>query len=248
VPGRGPVKTTALAGVLIGSLGAGVAGFAVSPATAATPATAKVSGASTINSGASTVLHAIGTVNGKPAAYKSFSLQYYASSGWKTVSTKKARPSGQLEWSVRPGGTSNWRVVLYIDGSQKKISLTHHITVKVSGRGSAVVNMASRYAGKPYVFGAAGPNSFDCSGYTMFIYKKFGKSLPHSATGQARYGKAVSKTAKKPGDLILFGSGSYYSHSAIYAGGNSMWDAATTGTPVGKHAIWSNTYVVRRLV
>jgi cell wall-associated NlpC family hydrolase len=246
VPSRGPLRTTALAGVVVGSIGVGLAGFAVVPASAATPATAKVAGASTINAGASTTLSAIGTVNGKPAAYKTFSLQYYASSGWKTVNTKKARPSGQLEWTVRPGGSSNWRVVLYIDGSQRKISLTHHITVKVSG--SAVVAMAAKNVGKPYVYGAAGPNSFDCSGFTEYVYKKFGKSLPHSATGQAKYGSAVSKTAKKPGDLILFGSGGYYSHAAIYAGGNTMWDAATTGTPVGKHTIWSNTYIVRRLV
>jgi cell wall-associated NlpC family hydrolase len=210
------------------------------------PATAKVTGASTINAGAATTMSAIGTVDGKPAAYKSFSLQYYAGSGWKTVNTKKARPSGQLEWTVRPGGSSNWRVVLYVNGTQRKVSLTHHVTVRYSG--TAVVAVAAKNAGKPYVYGAAGPNSFDCSGFTEYVYKKFGKNLPHSATSQARYGRAISKTAKQPGDLILFGSGSYFSHAAIYAGSNTMWDAATTGQPVAKRKIWSNTYVVRRLV
>ena len=236
-----------MAGVVIGSLGVGLAGFAVNPATAAVPATAKVSGTSTINSGAATTLHAIGTVNGKPAAYKSFSLQYYAGSGWKTVNTKRARPSGQLEWTVRPGGSSNWRVVLYVDGTQRKVSATHHVTVRYRG-GSAIVAMAAKNAGKPYVYGAAGPNSFDCSGFTQYVYKKFGKSLPHSATSQSRYGKAISKTAKQPGDLILFGSGGYFSHAGIYAGSNTMWDASTAGQPVAKRKIWSNTYVVRRLV
>jgi cell wall-associated NlpC family hydrolase len=246
IPSRGPLRTTALAGVVVGSIGVGLAGFAVAPASAAVPAAAKVSGASTISAGAATTLHAIGTVNGKPAAYKSFSLQYYASTGWRTVNTKKARPSGQLDWTVRPGGSSNWRVVLYVNGSQRKASPTHHITVK--GSGAAVVAMAARNAGKPYVFGAAGPNSFDCSGFTQYVYKKFGKSLPHSATAQVRYGRSVGKTAKQPGDLMLFGSGGYYSHAAIYAGGNKMWDASTAGQPVAKRTIWSNTYVVRRLI
>ncbi|WP_073264173.1 C40 family peptidase [Cryptosporangium aurantiacum] len=235
-----------MVGVLAGSLGAGLVGVTASPAAAAVPAAAKLSGATSVTTGSRATLHAIGTVDGKPAAYKSFSLQYQSSKGWRTVSTKKARPSGQLEWTVTIGGTSNWRVVLFVNGTQKTLSPNHHVKAKSSG--SAVVKAASRQAGKPYRFGAAGPNSFDCSGLTQYVFKQFGKSLPHSATKQARYGRSVSKSAKQPGDLILFGSGSYYSHAAIYAGGNYMWDASTAGQPVAKRKIWSNTYVVRRLV
>jgi cell wall-associated NlpC family hydrolase len=122
------------------------------------------------------------------------------------------------------------------------------IPVYVAAKGAQVVAMASKFRGKPYRYGAAGPNSFDCSGFTQFIYKKFGKSLPHSATSQARYGQAISRGAMKPGDLMLFGKpGSYY-HAAIYAGGNTMWDAPTSGQTVGSHKIWSNNYTVRRLV
>ncbi|MFB9318979.1 C40 family peptidase [Cryptosporangium minutisporangium] len=242
---RATLRTTALAGVLAGSLGAGLIGVAA-PAAAAVPAAAKLSGATSVTTGSKATLHAIGSVNGKPAAYKSFSLQYQSSKGWRTVSTKKARPSGQLEWRVTIGGTSNWRVVLYVNGTQKTLSPNHHIRAKSNG--SAVVRAASRQAGKPYRFGAAGPNSFDCSGLTQYVYRQFGKSLPHSATQQARYGRGVSKSAKQPGDLILFGGGGRYSHAGIYAGGNYMWDASTAGQPVAKRKIWSNRYVVRRLV
>jgi cell wall-associated NlpC family hydrolase len=245
-------RRTALAGLAAGSLSAGMLGLVAVPvgsATAAVPATAKVAGAGSAIAGRAVVLHAIGTVQGRPAAYKTFSLQYHlGGSRWKTVGTKRARPSGQLEWTVKVGGTSNWRVVLYVNGTQRTYSAWHKITVKSSGRGAQVVALAARQAGKPYRFGAAGPNSFDCSGLTKYVYRSFGKNLPHSATQQARYGSAVGKGSKRPGDLILFGSGSYFSHAAIYAGGNYMWDAATSGKPVAKHKIWSNTYVVRRLV
>ncbi|WP_344653352.1 C40 family peptidase [Cryptosporangium japonicum] len=245
---KATLRTTAIAGVVAGALGVGLIGVTASPAAAASavPAAAKLSGAKTVTTGAKTTLHAIATVNGSPAAYKSISLQYQSSRGWRTVSTKKARPSGQIEWTVTIGGTSNWRALLYVNGTQKQVSPNHHVVAKSNG--NAIVQAASRQAGKPYVFGAAGPNSFDCSGYTRFIYKQFGKNLPHSATQQARYGKSVGKGSKKPGDLILFGSGSYYSHAGIYAGGNYMWDASTAGQPVAKRKIWSNTYVVRRLV
>ena len=240
------MKTTAVAGVVAGALGAGLIGVAAAPAAAAVPAAAKLSGAASVATGSKTTLHAIGSVNGSPAAYKSFSLQYQSGQGWRTVSTKKARPSGQLEWTVTIGGTSNWRVLMFVNGTQKQLSPNHQVVAKSSG--SAVVKAASRQAGKPYVFGAAGPNSFDCSGLTRYVFKQFGKTLPHSATQQARYGRSVSKGAKKPGDLILFGSGSYYSHAGIYAGGNYMWDASTAGQPVAKRKIWSNSYVVRRVV
>ncbi|MFG1927536.1 C40 family peptidase [Cryptosporangium sp. NPDC048952] len=243
---KATLRTTAIAGVVAGALGVGLVGVTASPAAAAVPAAAKLSGATSVTSGAKTTLHAIATVNGAPAAYKSISLQYQSSQGWRTVSTKKARPSGQIEWTVTIGGSSNWRALLFVNGTQKTLSPNHHVVAKSNG--NAVVQAAARQAGKPYVFGAAGPNSFDCSGLTRYVYKQFGKSLPHSATQQARYGKSVGKGAKKPGDLILFGSGSYYSHAGIYAGGNYMWDASTAGQPVAKRKIWSNTYVVRRLV
>ncbi|WP_344311134.1 C40 family peptidase [Fodinicola feengrottensis] len=127
-------------------------------------------------------------------------------------------------------------------------SVSPAVAVYVQDKGQMVVSTAAQYRGRPYQYGAAGPNSFDCSGFTKFIYAKFGKSLPHSATSQAGYGSSVSRSSMKPGDLMLFGRpGSYY-HAAIYAGGGNMWDAPTSGQTVGSHRIWSNDYTVRRLV
>jgi cell wall-associated NlpC family hydrolase len=146
--------------------------------------------------------------------------------------------------------TSNTTPVSNTNATTKTLAATMSpaIPIYVQSGGAAVVTAASKYRGKPYRYGAAGPNSFDCSGFTQFIYKKFGKSLPHSATSQSRYGSAIGRSAMKPGDLLFFGKpGSYY-HVAIYAGGNTMWDAPTSGQTVGSHKIWSNNYTVRRLV
>lgn len=61
-----------------------------------------------------------------------------------------------------------------------------------STKGEDVVAYAKQYLNCPYVYGAAGPNSFDCSGFTMYVYKHFGISLPHGATSQSRYGTELN--------------------------------------------------------
>ncbi|MFI1990960.1 C40 family peptidase [Actinoplanes sp. NPDC020271] len=112
-----------------------------------------------------------------------------------------------------------------------------------------IMTEAAKHKGKQYKFGAAGPKRFDCSGYTMYVYKKAaGKKLPHKANLQQRYGKAVAKSQARPGDLIIIRSGTRGTHAGIYAGGGKMWAAPRTGKTVTKQKIWSTNYVVRRLV
>jgi cell wall-associated NlpC family hydrolase len=131
------------------------------------------------------------------------------------------------------------------------------ITVKAAASKAAtskaaanrVLTEAAKHKGKKYKFGAAGPKRFDCSGYTMYVYKKAaGKKLPHKAHLQQRYGKAVAKSSARPGDLIVIRTGSKGTHAGIYAGGGKMWAAPRTGKTVTKQKIWSKNYVVRRLV
>ncbi|WP_433796616.1 C40 family peptidase [Actinoplanes sp. CA-252034] len=115
--------------------------------------------------------------------------------------------------------------------------------------GNRVVSEAARHKGKKYKFGAAGPKRFDCSGFTMYVYKKAaGKKLPHKANLQQRYGKAVAKSKARVGDLIIIRKGTRGTHAGIYAGGGKMWSAPRTGKTVSKQKIWSKSYVVRRLV
>jgi cell wall-associated NlpC family hydrolase len=120
---------------------------------------------------------------------------------------------------------------------------------KSKAAANRVMTEAARHKGKKYKFGAAGPKRFDCSGYTMYVYKKAaGKKLPHKAHLQQRYGKAVAKSNARPGDLIIIRKGTKGTHAGIYAGGGKMWNSPRTGKTVSKTKIWSKNYVVRRLV
>lgn len=75
-----------------------------------------------------------------------------------------------------------------------------------SGKGSDVVAYAMKFLGVRYVYGANGPNAFDCSGFTCYVYRKFGINLPRTAVSQRSVGVAVSKNNLAPGDILCFGN------------------------------------------
>jgi cell wall-associated NlpC family hydrolase len=94
----------------------------------------------------------------------------------------------------------------------------------------AVVSVARRYLGAPYRWGAAGPNSFDCSGLVMYVYRQVGVYLPHSSRAQINYGERVSRSDLAPGDLVFFGSPIH--HVGMYVGGGMFIHAPHTGDVV----------------
>lgn len=108
--------------------------------------------------------------------------------------------------------------------------------VAQSAAGKSKADQAVQFAlaqvGKPYVFGASGPDSYDCSGLTMASYASVGISLPHSAADQYNYGTHVPATeaSLQPGDLIFFYQP--IGHVTIYAGNGMMVSAPTEGEPV----------------
>jgi cell wall-associated NlpC family hydrolase len=102
---------------------------------------------------------------------------------------------------------------------------------------SAVVGIAQRYLGVPYVYGGASPAGFDCSGLTMYCYAQIGIGLGHGATIQQQSSTPVPISALQPGDLVFFGSASYSSHVGIYVGGGSMIHAPHTGAVVSYGSI-----------
>ncbi len=105
-----------------------------------------------------------------------------------------------------------------------------------SGR-SAVVAIAQRYLGVPYVYGGASPSGFDCSGLAMYCYAQIGIGLSHGATDQQRASTPVPLSALQPGDLVFFGGPSYSYHVGIYVGGGSMINAPHTGAVVSYGSI-----------
>ena len=95
---------------------------------------------------------------------------------------------------------------------------------------SEVVAIAKRYLGAPYVWGANGPNSFDCSGFTSFVYRQVGVNLPRVSRAQIGAGQRVSRSDLRPGDLVFFGSPIH--HVGIYVGGGMYIHAPRTGDVV----------------
>lgn len=109
----------------------------------------------------------------------------------------------------------------------------------------AVINLAKAQLGKPYVWGAEGPNSFDCSGLTQYVYKKAANvSLPRSSKTQGTVGTYVSKSNLQSGDLVFFDSdyGNTISHVGIYIGNNEMIHSPKPGDVVKVVKINSNHY------
>ena len=82
----------------------------------------------------------------------------------------------------------------------------------------------------------------------MYAFRTVGVSLPHQANAQKSYGVAVSRAQARPGDLVIFVSGSYGYHAGIYAGNGYMVDSPTYGQTVGLHKIWGSNVIFRRIV
>lgn len=111
----------------------------------------------------------------------------------------------------------------------------------------AVVNLAYAKIGSPYVWGAEGPNSFDCSGFTSYVMRNAaGVSIPRTSSAQSGYGQTVSRDNLQPGDLVFFNtSGSGVSHVGIYVGGGNMVHSPSSGKSVSVASINSSYYSSR---
>jgi cell wall-associated NlpC family hydrolase len=102
--------------------------------------------------------------------------------------------------------------------------------VAPSAAAQVAVDRALAQRGKPYAWGGAGPNSFDCSGLTQFAYRAAGVALPHSARMQSTMGVPVARPDLRPGDLVFF----YHPvrHVGVYIGDGRMVHAPRHGSVV----------------
>ncbi|MEU9505652.1 NlpC/P60 family protein [Micromonospora sp. NPDC048170] len=105
----------------------------------------------------------------------------------------------------------------------------------VSDAARTAIRTACAQIGDPYVWGATGPNSFDCSGLTQYAYKAAGIHLTHFTGAQWNEGKAIPRSEARPGDLVFFFSDLH--HVGLYLGNDKMVHAARAGKPVNVSSI-----------
>lgn len=130
------------------------------------------------------------------------------------------------------------------DSSDIKVTYTKTSTSSTSKKKiDTVISTLKAQVGKPYVYGAAGPNSFDCSGLTYYCYKKAGIYLNRSSRDQASNGTYVSKSNLKPGDLIFFNSGTNsIRHVGMYVGNNKFIHSPSPGKNVKYESLSTSYY------
>jgi cell wall-associated NlpC family hydrolase len=157
-------------------------------------------------------------------------------------------------------GRHTFDATLRYPKTAKKVSLVVHPAPKHGGprkttdvrwlehrstAGEKIVRVAKRYVGSDYVYGAAGPHAFDCSGYAMFVYKKAKvANLPHNSEAQrhARHMHLIKRSAARPGDLVFYMSGNNAYHVSIYAGHGNQYSATDPAQGV-RHQKISSSHV-----
>ena len=121
----------------------------------------------------------------------------------------------------------------------------HVPSAPLLNRGSVALRFALSQVGKPYVYGGAGPDAYDCSGLTQSAWRAAGVSIPRTTWQQAAFGSHVPLSAIQPGDLVVFYSDA--SHVGIYSGNGQVVVAPHEGTTVRLEAMrWMPLYDVRR--
>jgi cell wall-associated NlpC family hydrolase len=107
--------------------------------------------------------------------------------------------------------------------------------------GGPAVAYAKSKIGNAYVYGAAGPSAFDCSGLTMAAWSQAGVSLPHSSSAQYSSGRHISESELQPGDLVFYYSP--ISHVGMYIGNGKIVNALNPGAGVVISGLHDMPYV-----
>jgi cell wall-associated NlpC family hydrolase len=149
---------------------------------------------------------------------------------------KREKKKKQIETPLRIAKAKNRRKTRYS-------SAASILSTRTSGRSGwssrncRTIRVAKRYLGRRYVWGATGPSSFDCSGFTQYVMRKSkGVRLPRVSRKQAYYGKYVSRRNLRAGDLVFFDTSrrrrGYVNHVGIYIGNNKFIHASS-----GRHRV-----------
>ncbi len=229
-------------------------GYAVAPASAVVRSTLTLNAsARRVSSGTPVTFTAhlsgpVGDVSGADVTF----YRHPASGAWQPVASIRTDRSGDARLTRRLTATAQWQARW--DGDtvgDRATSATRTVSVyrpspAASGFAERVVREAARHKGAPYEYGAAGPDAFDCSGFTMYVFGRFGIRLPHDAAGQYDAVRHVPNSDLRLGDLVFFDGSSGIYHVGIYAGHGQMWAAPHSGDHVRLESIDEARYVVGR--
>ncbi|MEU0303462.1 C40 family peptidase [Streptomyces sp. NPDC006175] len=118
---------------------------------------------------------------------------------------------------------------------------------EAAAHSTKALKIAASKKGAPYRWGATGPHRFDCSGLTLYSFKKAGKKLPRTAQQQYNKTRHITRSQRKRGDLVFFHSGRSVYHVGIYAGSGKIWHSPKTGAVVRLEKIWSGNVLYGRV-
>jgi cell wall-associated NlpC family hydrolase len=169
------------------------------------------------------------------------------------VAAKKAAAKAAQEAAAQQQAASRSETRTALTGSSSSTSSSSasssvSVANPTSKSAAALVSYAEQFVGRaPYRYGGTTPSGWDCSGFTMYVFAKFGVSLPHSSGAQASRGTAVASLAQaRPGDILANGS-----HAAIYIGNGMVVNALNPGKGTGISSVsgtFYSSYSIRRLL
>lgn len=134
-----------------------------------------------------------------------------------------------------------------LKGEIKKSNPKTVVANTTSGKGSQIVASARTHLGKPYSYGASNGSSFDCSGFTQYVFRQNGISIPRTTEGQAVAGNKVGRSDLQVGDLVIFNN-TYKpgpSHAGIYIGEGKFIHASSNGKGVTTSSLNESYYSSR---
>lgn len=163
------------------------------------------------------------------------------------IDNKDGDSKAKVTYNSIDTSTTGTKTITYTATDTTGNTSTASLTVEVKNPGQTVVDIAMTKLGCAYVWGATGPNTFDCSGLTSWVYKQLGITIPRTSSAQSQSGTYVDRSNLQVGDLVFFGgSTSSVHHVGIYIGNGMMIHAPTTGDVVKIASLQSNYVTARR--
>jgi cell wall-associated NlpC family hydrolase len=150
---------------------------------------------------------------------------------------KAAREKAAAEAAAEPTSSASSSSTASSSSASSASTASTTVAPASSSKVDQLIAFLKSQLGKPYVYGATGPDSYDCSGLTQVAFSSVGVSIPRTSEEQSTVGTPVGISDLQPGDLIFWGGeGSAY-HVGVFIGDGQYLDAANSSTPVAIHQL-----------